>query len=129
MSNFPDDLKYAESHEWLRVDEQGVATVGISDHAQRALGDIVFVELPDVGTSVEAGAQVAVVESVKAASDVYSPVSGEITEVNQALLDSPEKVNAAPYGDGWFFRVKLAQPKEAKGLLDATAYAGHCKDE
>ena len=129
MSNIPDDLSYASTHEWIRVDENGVATVGISDHAQEALGDIVFVELPEPGTAIEARAEVAVVESVKAASDLYSPASGEITEVNEALIDNPQFVNSAPYGDGWIYRMTFNDERELEDLLSAEAYAEHCADD
>lgn len=129
MSNYPDDLKYAASHEWVKVDDDGVATVGISDHAQDALGDIVFVELPEVGTTLNAKDEVSVVESVKAASDVYSPVSGEITAVNEELLDSPETVNSSPYENGWFYKIKLSDEAELDELMDAEAYADHCENE
>ena len=129
MSNIPDDLKYASSHEWVRMDEDGTATVGISDHAQDALGDIVFVELPEVGTTVNAKEEVAVVESVKAASDIYSPVSGEIVAINEALVDAPETVNSAPYEDGWFFKVAVSDESELAELMDADAYSDHIEDE
>lgn len=129
MSNFPDDLKYATSHEWVRVDEDGVATIGISDHAQDALGDIVFVELPEVGAMVNAKEEVAVVESVKAASDIYCPLSGEVTEINEALVEAPETVNSLPYDNGWFFKVKLNDMAELDELLDAEAYSEHCESE
>ena len=129
MSNFPDDLKYAGSHEWVCVDESGVATVGISDHAQEALGDIVFVELPEVGTDVNAKDEVAVVESVKAASDIYSPISGEVLEVNAELLDAPETVNSSPYELGWFYKIKVSEEAELDELMDAEAYSDHCEDE
>lgn len=129
MSNIPEDLKYASSHEWVRVDEDGVATIGISDHAQSALGDIVFVELPEVGTTVNAKEEVAVVESVKAASDIYSPVSGEIVAVNEALVDAPETVNSAPYDDGWFFKVEISDQAELEELMDAEAYTDHVENE
>ncbi len=129
MSNIPDDLKYAQSHEWVRVDEDGVATVGISDHAQDALGDIVFVELPEPGTTVNAKDEVAVVESVKAASDIYSPVSGEIVAINDALVDAPETVNSVPYDDGWFFKVRISDEAELGELMDAEAYADHLENE
>jgi len=129
LSNFPDDLKYAASHEWVRVDDNGVATVGISDHAQDALGDIVFVELPEPGSTVNAKDEVAVVESVKAASDVYSPVSGEVTAVNEELLDAPETVNSSPYENGWFYKVKLSDESGLEELMDAEAYSDHCENE
>ncbi len=128
MSNYPDNLKYAASHEWVRIDDEGNATVGISYHAQDALGDIVFVELPEVGTTVHAKEEVAVVESVKAASDIYSPVSGEIIAVNGDLVDAPETVNAQPYDGGWFFKVAMSDESELEELMDADAYAEHCDD-
>ncbi len=129
MSKIPDDLKYAQSHEWVRVDDDGVATVGISDHAQDALGDIVFVELPEPGTTVNAREEVAVVESVKAASDIYCPVSGEIVAINEALVDAPETVNSVPYDDGWFFKVRISDEAELGELMDAEAYADHLENE
>ena len=123
MSEIPSDLLYRESHEWVRYDEDGTATVGISDHAQAQLVDMVFVELPEPGMSYEQGDACAVVESVKAASDVYAPLTGEVIENNSALEDSPELVNSDPYGDGWLFRMQLSDPSELDGLLDAEAYA------
>ena len=129
MSNFPDDLKYAASHEWVRVDEDGVATVGISDHAQDALGDIVFVELPEPGTNVNARDEVSVVESVIAASDIYSPVSGEIIAVNEVLLEAPETVNSSPYDNGWFYKIKVSDEAELDELMDAEAYSDHCEND
>jgi glycine cleavage system H protein len=129
LSNFPDDLKYAASHEWVRVDEDGVATVGISDHAQDALGDIVFVELPEPGTNVNARDEVSVVESVKAASDIYSPVSGEIIAVNEDLLEAPETVNSSPYDNGWFYKIKVSDEAELDELMDAEAYSDHCEND
>jgi glycine cleavage system H protein len=129
VSNIPDDLKYAQSHEWVRVDEDGIATVGISDHAQDALGDIVFVELPEPGATVNAKDEVAVVESVKAASDIYSPVSGEIVAINEALVDAPETVNSVPYDDGWFFKVRISDEAELGELMDAETYADHLENE
>jgi glycine cleavage system H protein len=129
MSNIPDDLKYASTHEWVRIDDDGVATVGISDHAQDALGDIVFVELPESGTTVSAKDEVAVVESVKAASDIYSPLTGDITEVNDALVDAPETVNSSPYENGWFYKLKVKDEAELDDLMDAEAYTDHCEDE
>ncbi len=119
--NVPDDLKYAESHEWVRV-EDGVGTVGITDHAQAELTDIVFVEPPKVGDSVEAGAASAVVESVKAASDIYSPVSGEILEANAALDADPALLNTDPFGEGWIYKVKLADGAELDALKSPEAY-------
>jgi glycine cleavage system H protein len=121
MSNVPSDLKYAKSHEWVRV-AGGVGTVGISDHAQQELTDVVFVELPAVGRKVKAGEPCAVVESVKTASDIYSPVSGEITEVNKAVADSPALVNTDPYKAGWFFKIKLSTDAELNALLTPEQY-------
>ena len=121
MSNVPTDLKYAKSHEWVRVSGD-TATVGITDHAQHELTDIVFVELPAVGRKVKAGEACAVVESVKTASDIYSPVSGEILEVNQAVVDKPELVNTDPHGNGWFYKIKLAQADEINSLMSPADY-------
>lgn len=121
MSNVPDDLRYAKSHEWVRL-EAGVATVGITDHAQHELTDVVFVELPALGRKVRAGEACAVVESVKTASDIYSPVSGEVVAVNDGLPGNPALVNTAPFGEGWFFKVKVAAPAEVEGLLGAAQY-------
>tara|TARA_B110000003_G_C16533881_1_gene490003 strand:- start:503 stop:889 length:387 start_codon:yes stop_codon:yes gene_type:complete len=122
MADVPSNLKFLESHEWARAEEDGTVTVGISDHAQELLGDIVFVELPEVGKEISQSADVAIVESVKAASDVYSPISGEVTEVNEALNDNPEIINASPYEDGWFFKIKPQDISEMEKLLDAGAY-------
>lgn len=124
MSNIPGDLKYTRSHEWVRVEDDGTATVGITDHAQDALGDLVFVETPESGRSVSAGDACAVVESVKAASDVYAPVAGEVLGGNEALGDRPELVNEDPYGEGWLFKIRLASSGEIDNLLDAEGYAG-----
>ena len=121
MSNIPSDLKYAKSHEWVRVSGD-VATVGITDHAQHELTDIVFVELPQVGRKLKAGEACAVVESVKTASDIYSPVSGEVTEVNKAVVDDPALVNREPYTGGIFFKVKLSNPAEVDSLLTPENY-------
>ena len=121
-------FRSAKSHEWVKVDDDGVATVGISDHAQDALGDIVFVELPEPGATIIAKDEVAVVESVKAASDIYAPVSGEVVAVNESLVDVPETVNSSPYDNGWFFKVKLSDEAELAELLDADAYREHCDD-
>jgi glycine cleavage system H protein len=121
MSNVPSDLKYAQSHEWVRV-AGDVATIGITDHAQHELTDIVFVELPSAGRVVKAGETCAVVESVKTASDIYSPVSGEITEVNKAAVDDPALVNREPFGGGWFYKIKLSNPAELNALLSPEAY-------
>ena len=122
MADVPSNLKFLESHEWARAEEDGTVTVGISDHAQELLGDIVFVELPEVWKEISQSADVAIVESVKAASDVYSPISGEVTEVNEALNDNPEIINASPYEDGWFFKIKPQDISEMEKLLDAGAY-------
>lgn len=119
--NTPAHLKYAASHEWSRLDADGTITVGITDHAQEALGDIVFLELPAVGRVVKAKEECAVIESVKAASDIYAPVSGEIVAINQAAVDAPEAINSAPY-DNWLFRIKPADPDELGSLLDADGY-------
>jgi glycine cleavage system H protein len=121
MSNIPSDLKFAKSHEWIRVSGD-TATVGISDHAQSELTDIVFVELPAVGRKVKAGEACAVVESVKTASDIYSPVSGEIVELNQPVTDNPALVNTEPYASGWFFKIKLSNPAELNALLSPEDY-------
>ena len=122
MSNTPKELRYSKSHEWLRDEGDGSVTIGITDHAQELLGDLVFVDLPEVGAKVEAGKDCAVVESVKAASDVYSPVSGEVIDVNQALDGSPETINEDAFGNGWMFKVKLDDVSELDGLLDVDAY-------
>ncbi|ASG65122.1 glycine cleavage system protein H [Idiomarina sp. X4] len=122
MSNIPADLKYASTHEWVRDEGDGTFTVGISEHAQELLGDMVFVELPDVGDKVETGDDIAVAESVKAASDIYAPMTGEIVAVNEDLEDAPETVNNDPYGDGWLFRIKADDSSELENLLDANAY-------
>jgi glycine cleavage system H protein len=121
MSNIPGELRYATSHEWIKADS-GTGTVGITDHAQQELSDIVYVDLPKVGAQAKAGAVIAVVESVKAASDINSPVSGEVIEINADLAKKPELVNQDPYGGGWLFRVKLANPSELDALKDAAAY-------
>lgn len=123
MSEIPGDLKFNKSHEWARVEDDGNVRVGISDHAQRALGDLVYVELPEVGASIQAGHGVAVVESVKAASDIYSPISGEVLAVNELLNDSPETINEDAYESGWIFLVKPSNKAELDELLDADAYA------
>ncbi len=122
MSDFPTELKYAKTHEWARDEGDGTITVGITDHAQDQLGDLVFVDLPEEGDSVEAGEDCAVVESVKAASDIYSPASGEIIAVNSVLGESPELVNESAFGDGWLFKVKMSNPAELDNLLDANGY-------
>ncbi len=123
MSEIPGDLKFLKSHEWARVEGTGRVTVGISDHAQGLLGDLVYVELPAVGDTVQAGNAAAVVESVKAASDVYSPVSGTVIEVNEALADKPETINEDAYGEGWLFVVEMSEPEQVNELLGPDDYA------
>ena len=122
MSEIPSDLRYRDSHEWVRVEGDGTVVVGISDHAQGELGDMVFVELPEPGMSYDQGEACAVIESVKAASDVYAPLSGEVVEANGKLEDSPELVNSDPYGDGWLFRLLPSDASQIEGLMDAEAY-------
>jgi len=130
MSQVLPDLRYARSHEWARVEDDGTVTVGISDHAQEALGDVVFVELPEPGADLAAGDEAGVVESVKAASDIYAPISGRVIAVNEALEDTPETVNSDPYQDGWFFRLQPQDASEVEsGLLDAEGYQAHCAEE
>lgn len=124
MSEIPEDLKYTESHEWILVDGDE-ATIGISDHAQAELTDVVFVELPDVGRKVALGEACAVVESVKTASDIYSPLSGEVIQINEEVTENPGLVNESPYKDGWFFKLKLKDEGELDRLMDATAYRAH----
>ncbi len=127
MSEVPSELKYTSSHEWLRTEDDGLITVGISDHAQALLGDLVFVELPDAGTEFVAGDECCVVESVKAASDVYMPISGEIIEVNETLADEPEMINSSPYDSGWLFKVKPSA-NELDDLMDADAYLAEIEE-
>ncbi len=122
MSEIPEQLRYTKTHEWARLEADGTVTVGITDHAQGQLGDLVYIELPQVGAKVAAGKEYAVVESVKAASDVYAPVGGEVVGVNAALADAPERVNADPYGEGWMFRLRPADKDEHARLLDPQAY-------
>jgi glycine cleavage system H protein len=122
MSSIPKELKYASTHEWLRNEGDGIYTVGITEHAQDLLGDMVFVELPEVGANVAAGDDVAVAESVKAASDIYAPIAGEIVAINDELEDAPETVNSDPYGDGWLFKIKADDVSEVDSLLDAAGY-------
>jgi glycine cleavage system H protein len=129
MSMIPPELKYTESHEWVRDDGDGTVTVGITDHAQDALGDLVFVELPEIGRQLAAKDACAVVESVKAASDIYSPVAGEVTAANEALEGAPETINEDAYGDGWIFKVKLADRAALDDLLDAGGYEQALADE
>ena len=126
MSNIPADLKYAKTHEWVRVSGD-IATIGITDHAQHELTDVVFVELPAQGRKVKAGEACAVVESVKTASDIYAPISGEVIETNSQVTDNPALVNTDPYGQGWFFKVKLSNPTEPSNLMDGAAYGSQIK--
>ena len=128
MSNIPSHLKYTESHEWVAADEHGNARIGISDHAQEALGDLVYVELPAVGDEIGQGDPCAVVESVKAASDIYAPVSGKVIAVNEDLDDNPAIINTDPYDDGWLFQLELTDNSELDGLKDAETYVGLLED-
>lgn len=127
MSNVPADLKYVSSHEWIRLEDDGTVTVGITEFAQDQLGDVVFVELPEVGTEVAVEQEIAVVESVKAASDIYAPLSGTVVAINEDLVDAPELVNEDPYGKAWFFKLELADKSQLEDLLDADAYAALCE--
>lgn len=129
MSNIPAELRYVKSHEWIRLEDDGSVTIGVTDHAQEALGDVVFVELPEVGAELGADDEAGVVESVKAASDIYAPISGEVLAINEALEETPELVNSDPYNDGWFFRMKPSDEAELNELLDADGYAAVCEDE
>lgn len=129
MSNVPAELKYSKEHEWLRKEADGSYTVGITEHAQELLGDMVFIDLPEVGATVTAGDDCAVAESVKAASDIYAPIGGEIVAVNEALADAPERVNSEPYGEGWIFKIKASDEAEVDALLSATEYAALLEDE
>lgn len=128
MSNVPTELKYTASHEWVRAEGEGVYSVGITEHAQELLGDMVFIDLPEVGTSFGAGDDCAVAESVKAASDIYAPISGEIVAINDELEGAPELVNSAPYSEGWLFRIKASDEAQIAGLLDAAAYESSIED-
>jgi len=128
MSNNPSELRYVDTHEWIS-NENGIATIGITDHAQELLGDVVFVELPEVDSEVSAGDEIAVVESVKAASDIYAPLSGTIVEVNEALADAPESVNSDPYTDGWIFKIKLSDEAELENTMSADEYADICDED
>jgi len=128
MSDIPGDLKFLSSHEWVRVEPDGSVTIGISDHAQDLLGDIVFVELPDIGQSIDAETDAAIVESVKAASDVYSPISGEVIEINSILEDQPEIINSSPYEDGWFYKMMPSDLSEIDNLLSPEDYSEVCED-
>ena len=129
MSNRPPELKYAKSHEWARVEEDGSITIGITDHAQESLGDVVYVEVPDIGDTLAGGDQAGVVESVKAASDIYSPITGEVIAINESLEEEPELVNSDPYNDGWFFRLAPQDLSELEGMLSAEDYASACAEE
>ena len=128
MSESPDNLKYLASHEWIKLEDDGTVTVGISDYAQDLLGDIVFVELPEIGQQLEAKKEAAVVESVKAASDIYSPVRGEVLEINEKLLDEPEIINNSPYEDGWLFKIQPDDIESIKNLLTAEEYTNSQED-
>jgi glycine cleavage system H protein len=127
MKNIPDDLKFLSSHEWARIESDGTVTIGISDHAQDLLGDVVFVELPEVGQTLDAESDAAIVESVKAASDVYSPISGEVQEVNSLLEDQPEIINSSPYEDGWFYKISPSNLDELDNLLSPEDYSAVCE--
>jgi glycine cleavage system H protein len=129
MSHVEEDLKYADTHEWVRMDDESIVTVGISDHAQHLLGELVYVELPEVGDEIEAGEECGVVESVKAASDVYAPVSGTIIEVNDVLERTPELVNGEPYGDGWLYRIKINDSTEIDSLMSADQYEASIEED
>ena len=129
MSNIPSELKYATSHEWVRNEGDNIVTVGITEHAQDLLGDMVFVELPEVGDNVSTGDDICVAESVKAASDIYAPVTGEILEVNEELEDSPELVNSDSFGGGWLFKIKMEDAGELESLLDAEGYANSIDED
>ena len=129
MSEVPTDLRYTSSHEWVRLEEDGSVTVGISDHAQDALGDLVFVELPEIGTVLSQGDACCVVESVKAASDIYMPITGEIVDTNQALVDEPEIINHSSYDDGWIFKIQPADEDDIEQLMDASTYSSELEDE
>ena len=129
MSDTPSELKYASSHEWARLEEDGTVTIGITDHAQDALGDVVFVELPDVGTTLAAAEEAGVVESVKAASDIYAPIAGAVIAINDKLEDEPETVNSDPYNDGWFYKLQPSDSSELDALMSAEDYALQCEEE
>ena len=128
MKEIPENYKFLSSHEWVKIEENGIVTVGISDYAQDQLGDIVFVELPEIDTEINQGDEAAVVESVKAASEVYSPVSGKIIKVNSSLEDSPEIVNSSAFVEGWFFKIKATDISEFENLLSSEQYKEHCED-
>lgn len=128
MSNIPNDLKYASSHEWVREEDDGTITVGITDHAQELLGDVVYVELPELDSELAVEDEIAVVESVKAASDIFAPASGTVVAINEALGDAPETVNTSPFDDGWMFKMKLSEPSELNNLLDSEAYGAEIEE-
>lgn len=129
MAEFPGDLRYVDTHEWARLETDGTVTVGISDHAQESLGDVVFVELPELGAELEGKGEAGVVESVKAASDIYAPIAGRVVAINEALEDAPETVNESPYDNGWFFRIEPSDEKELESLMTAAAYEEFCENE
>ncbi len=129
MSDLPVELKYASSHEWARLESDGTVVIGITDHAQAALGDVVYAELPEEGADIDVGSEIAVVESVKAASDIYTPVTGEVVEINPALEDQPETINQSPYVDGWLFRVRLSNPDELDDMMNADEYLLATEDD
>ena len=129
MSEIPTECKYLSSHEWIRLEDDGTATIGITDHAQDALGDLVYVELPDVGQQLDAGAEAGVVESVKAASDIYAPMSGEVVAINEVLEDAPEAVNDSPYDDGWLFKISVSNETEYDGLMSNEDYLSQIEAE
>ena len=129
MSKIIDNLKYIDTHEWVRIEDDGTAVIGITDHAQELLGDLVFVELPEMDADLSTGDECGVVESVKAASDIYSPLAGKVVAVNEELGDTPELVNSSPYQDGWIFKLALADASEADSLLDAAGYAKCLEDD
>lgn len=129
MSSIPEELRYTEDHEWARSEEEKIVTCGITDYAQEQLTDIVFVELPEINRTVKQGEQIAVVESVKAISDVFTPASGKVVEINATLEDSPELINSDPYGEGWIFKIEASDKTELNKLMDSTAYAEHIESE
>ena len=128
MSEIPTDLRYTASHEWVRLNDDGTVTIGITDHAQEALGDIVFVELPEVDSELAQGDASCVVESVKAASDIYMPISGEVVDTNQGLVDEPEMINSSAYDDGWIFKIKPVDEDDIEHLMDASSYESECDE-
>ncbi|MFL2705330.1 MAG: glycine cleavage system protein GcvH [Gammaproteobacteria bacterium] len=128
MSEVPENCKFLSSHEWVRLEDDGTATVGISDHAQDQLGDIVFIEVPEIGTELNQGDEAALVESVKAASEIYSPLSGKVIKINNLIEDSPEIINTSPYDEGWFFKIEISDDSETENLLSSDQYAEICED-